>query len=42
MQAALARDADGACDSLTVHIEAATERITDAVFSSPQEHADRR
>jgi GntR family transcriptional regulator, carbon starvation induced regulator len=35
MAAALARDADGACDSLTVHIEAATESITNAVFSSP-------
>jgi GntR family transcriptional regulator, carbon starvation induced regulator len=35
MEAALARDADGACDSLTLHIEAATERITHAVFSSP-------
>jgi GntR family carbon starvation induced transcriptional regulator len=35
MEAALARDADGACDSLTLHIEAATESITNAVFSSP-------
>jgi DNA-binding GntR family transcriptional regulator len=33
MEAALARDADAACDSLTVHIEAATESITNAVFS---------
>jgi DNA-binding GntR family transcriptional regulator len=41
MEAALARDADSACDSLTVHIEAATESITKAVFSSPQEHAER-
>lgn len=42
MEAALARYADGACDSLTVHIEAATARITDAVFSSPQERAEPR
>jgi GntR family carbon starvation induced transcriptional regulator len=35
MEAALARDADGACHSLTAHIEAATERITSAVFSLP-------
>jgi GntR family carbon starvation induced transcriptional regulator len=35
MEAALARDADAACGSLTVHIEAATESITNAVFSSP-------
>jgi DNA-binding GntR family transcriptional regulator len=33
MEAALARDADAACDSLTVHIEAATESITNAVFA---------
>jgi GntR family transcriptional regulator, carbon starvation induced regulator len=35
MEAALARDADHACDSLTLHIEAATESITNAIFSSP-------
>jgi len=33
MEAALARDADAACDILTVHIEAATESITNAVFA---------
>jgi GntR family transcriptional regulator, carbon starvation induced regulator len=38
MEAALARDADAACDSLTVHIEAATASITNAVFSSPARH----
>lgn len=42
MDAALARDADSACDGLTVHIEAATARITDAVFSSAREHAEQR
>jgi GntR family transcriptional regulator, carbon starvation induced regulator len=33
MEAALARDADGACERLTTHIESATESITNAVFA---------
>ena len=37
MEAALARDADAACERLKHHIEAATRSITKAVFSSEAE-----
>jgi DNA-binding GntR family transcriptional regulator len=36
MEAALARDADSACDRLKAHIEAAAESITRVVFPAPQ------